>query len=369
MNTTPTAQAVLDGPAIVWCDGAFNTPNGKTAHGLVRFTRRYSVQAVIDQTYAGLDAREVLDGRPSGIPVVASLADAIQVAAERPVYFVVGLAPDGGRLPPAGRAVVREAIEHGLHIVCGLHDFLSEDREIGGDALDFGVTIHDVRKPPHRSRLHFFSGEIEQVEALKVAVLGTDSAVGKRTTAWLLVLGLEARGRRAQLVGTGQTAWLQGAKHSVVMDSLVNDFVAGELEHATVSAWREDDTPEIIVVEGQGSLMNPAYPGGLEIIAATRPDILIVQHAPMRREYDGFPGHPLHELEHQLQALTLLSGKPVLAITVNHEGLEGEAEIDAACAQLEARTGLMSLDPLVHGVDRLLDQLEDLLDGRRYDLC
>ena len=369
MTRNPSAQIPLDGPAIVWCDGAYNTPNGKTAHGLVRFTRRYSIQAVIDPTYAGLDAREVIDGRPSGIPVVDSLAEALEVAAEPPEYFVVGLAPDGGRLPAAGRAAVREAIEQGLHIVCGLHDFLSEDRELAGDALDFGVTIHDVRKPPHRSKLHFFSGEIEQVAALKVAMLGTDSAVGKRTTAWLLVQGLEARGRSAKLVGTGQTAWLQGAKHSVVMDSLVNDFVAGELEHATVSAWREEDTPEVIVVEGQGSLMNPAYPGGLEIIAATRPDIILVQHAPMRREYDGFPGYPLHDIEHQIQALTLLSGKPVVAITVNHEGLEDEDAIDAACAQLETRTGLVTVDPLVHGVERLLDLLEDLLEDRRYDVC
>ena len=369
MKPIPSAPAPLDGPAIVWCDGAFNTPNGKTAHGLVRFTRRYSVLAVIDQTYAGLDAREVLDGRPGGIPVVASLAEALEVYSEPPRYLVIGLAPDGGRLPPAGREVVRQAIELGLHIVCGLHDFLSEDEELVAAARVHGVTLHDVRKPPHRSTLHFFSGEIEQVRALKVAMLGTDSAVGKRTTAWLLVQGLEARGRRAQLVGTGQTAWLQGAKHSVVMDSLVNDFVAGELEHAAVSAWRDVPTPEVIVVEGQGSLMNPAYPGGLEIIAATRPDLIMVQHAPMRREYDGFPGYPLHDIEHQVQALTLLSGKPVVAITVNHEGLEDEDAIDTTCAQLETRTGLVTVDPLVHGVDRLLDLLDDHLRERRLDVC
>ncbi len=355
----------LDGAAVVWCDGAFNTPNGKTAHGLVRFTRRYRVLAVVDQRYDGLDALEVLDGRPAGIPVVASLTAALELASESPEYFVIGLAPDGGRLPPAGREAVKEAIEFGLHIVCGLHDFLSEDRELMDLARSHGVTIHDVRKPPPRSRLHFFSGDIEEVRSLKVAMLGTDSAVGKRTTAWLLVHGLEARDVAAQMVGTGQTAWLQGAKHSVVMDSLVNDFVAGELEHAVVSAWR-DTFPDVIVVEGQGSLMNPAYPGGLEIIAATRPDLILVQHAPAREEYDGFPGYPLHAIETQIQALELLSGKPVVAVTVNHEGLEDEAAIDQACALLEERTGLVTIDPLVHGVDRILDLLEDQLEEHRH---
>jgi uncharacterized NAD-dependent epimerase/dehydratase family protein len=364
MTPPNMSDAPLDGAAVVWCDGAFATPSGKTAHGLVRFTRRYRVLAVIDQRHEGLDAREVLDGRPGGIPVVADLNAALALPGEPPEYFVVGLAPDGGRLPPAGREAVREAMERGLHIVCGLHDFLSEDAELMAEAQAHGVTIHDVRKPPHRSKLHFFSGEIEEVGALKVAMLGTDSAVGKRTTAWLLVQGLEARGRSARMVGTGQTAWLQGAEHSVVMDSLVNDFVAGELEHAVVSAWRAHSHPEVIVVEGQGSLMNPAYPGGLEIIAATRPNLILVQHAPAREEYDGFPGYPIHSIETQIQALELLSGKPVVAITVNHEGLADEDAIDAACAELEARTGLVTIDPLIHGVDRILDLLEDALEDR-----
>ena len=363
---THAPAETLDGPAVVWCDGAFDTPCGKTAHGLVRFTRRYRVLSVIDGPHAGADAGQVLDGAPCGIPVVRDLAAALEAAPERPAWFVVGLAPDGGRLPPHGRAAVLEAIDHGLNVAAGLHDFLSEDGELSAAAELAGVRLHDVRRPPHRSRLHFFSGAIEGVEALKVAVLGTDSAVGKRTTAWLLVHELERRGRAVQLVGTGQTAWLQGAKHSVVMDSLVNDFVAGELEHATVSAWNESPRPEVIVVEGQGSLMNPAYPGGMELIAATRPDVLLVQHAPTRTDYDGFPGYPIHPIELQIQALELLSGKPVVALALNHEGLAGE-DIDAACAELGRRTGLLVVDPLVHGPERLVDLLERHLEERADD--
>ena len=99
--------------------------------------------------------------------------------------------------------------------------------------------IRDVRKPPPRDKLHFFSGKIEEVTSLKIAVLGTDSAIGKRTTAWLLVKGLEKAGYRAQMVGTGQTAWMQGAAYSLILDSIVNDFVSGEIEHAVWSAWKE----------------------------------------------------------------------------------------------------------------------------------
>jgi len=350
---------VLDGPAIVWCDGAFNTPEGKTAHGLVRFTHRYEVLSVIDTQHAGQDARSVLDGKPSGIPVVADFEAAMHHARERgitPTHFVIGMAPDGGRLPDSGRQTVAEAIRAGLNVDCGLHDFLTEDPVISALAEEHGVRLRDVRKPPHRSTLHHFSGRIEEVGSLRVAVLGTDSAVGKRTTAWLIVHALQERGIRSEMIGTGQTGWLQGARYSMVLDSLVNDFVAGELEHAVVRAWDERQ-PQVIVVEGQGSLMNPAYPGGLEILAATRPDVVVMQHAPARVEYDGFPGYPIQPVAEQIAATKLISGRETIAITVNHEGLPDTEAIDAACAELGDETGLIVVDPLIHGVGPIVDAL------------
>jgi len=352
----------LDGTAVVYCQGAFGTPNGKTAHGLVRRTTRYRVAAVIDSRHAGADAGELLDRRPSGIPVVADLGAALAAAGASgapATHFVIGLAPDGGRLPPAGRAVALRALEEGLHVDSGLHDFLSEDAELAAMAARRGVRIRDVRKPPPRAALHFFSGKIEQVTATRIAVLGTDSAVGKRTTAWLLVDALRAAGLRAELVGTGQTAWMQGARYSLVLDSLVNDFLSGEIEHAVWSAWHEGGA-EVIVIEGQGSLMNPAYPGGYEILAAGRPDLVVLQHAPTRREYDGFPGYPLHPLPRQIEAIELVSERPVVAVTVNHEGLEPSA-VPAACAAITAQTGLPAFDVLLDGADGLAAVLVDRL--------
>ena len=262
-----------EGRAIVWCEGAFLTPNGKTAHGLVRRTDRYKVLSVVDSRHAGRNAGEALDGRKNTIPVLGSLAEALAHANAKggsATHLVIGLAPDGGRLPPDGRRAVLEAIAAGLNVDSGLHDFLSEDAEIAAAAKARGVVLRDIRKPPPRAELHFFSGKIERVGALKVAVLGTDSAIGKRTTAWRLVEALDAAGISAALVGTGQTAWMQGVTHGIVLDSLVNDFVSGEIEHAVCEAW-EDGHPRVIVLEGQGSLMNPADPGGFELLAAGRP--------------------------------------------------------------------------------------------------
>ncbi len=102
--------------------------------------------------------------------------------------------------------------------------------------------LRDIRRPPDRKDLHFFSGKIEKVDSLKVALLGTDSAVGKRTTAWILVKALNDLGIKTELIGTGQTAWMQGAQYGIILDSLVNDFVSGEIEHAVWHAWQGKET-------------------------------------------------------------------------------------------------------------------------------
>jgi uncharacterized NAD-dependent epimerase/dehydratase family protein len=349
----------IDGKALVYCQDAFNTPNGKTAHGLVRFTERYDVVGLLDGHYAGQDAGMVLDGKANGIPIFKDVDDAMAQLTKTdrlPQYFVVGLAPDGGRLPGKAKETIKAAIALGWNVDSGLHDFLTNDPDLMALAKAHGVKIRDVRKTPDRDQLHFFTGDIEKVDCLKLAVLGTDSALGKRTTAWILVHGFRAAGLKAEMIGTGQTAWMQGAKYSMILDSCINDFVSGEIEHAVVNAYK-NEKPDVIVIEGQGSLMNPAYPGGFEILAAGRPDHVILQHAPKRVEYDGFPGYTLHSLPEQIKAIEVISGKKVIAVTVNHENMAPE-EILPACQAITKETGLPAFDVLAHGAAPLIELLK-----------
>ena len=352
----------IDGRALVYCEGAFNTPNGKTAHGLVRFTERYDIVGVLDKKYEGRDAGEVLDGKPNGIPVFKNFEDAVEKLTawdKLPKSLVIGLAPDGGRLPVEAKDTIKKALQMGWNVDSGLHDFLTNDAVLTQIAAENKCRIRDVRKTPDRDQLHFFTGDIEQVDCLKLAVLGTDSALGKRTTAWLLVHGFRNAGLKAEMIGTGQTAWMQGAKYSMVMDSCINDFVSGEIEHAVVSAYKNEQ-PDVIVIEGQGSLMNPAYPGGFEILAAGRPDFVVLQHAPKRLEYDGFPGYKLHSLSEQINAIEVISGKQVIAITVNHEDM-AEDEILEVCKQITLETKLPAFDVLKYGAEGLVEVLREKL--------
>jgi len=350
---------------VVYCEGAFGTTNGKTAHGLVRRSERYQVDFLVDSQQAGLDAGELLDGKATGLPIVASVDEAVDRAraADAPLQqLVVGLAPDGGRLDAIHRTQVARALELGLNVDCGLHDLLSEDPALVALATKSGARIRDIRKPPPSDQLHFFEGKIEEVGCPRIAVLGTDSAVGKRTTAWMLIDALGSAGHRAAFVGTGQTAWLQGARHCLILDSLINDFVAGEIEHVVHQAWSEEH-PDVIIVEGQGSLLHPAYPGGFEILAAARPAAIVLQHAPARVCYDGFPGHPVHPLSRQIAALELVADRPVAAITINAAGLE-RSEAQLISQSLAERFSIPVVDPFRDGLGAVVEALRPHLSHR-----
>jgi uncharacterized NAD-dependent epimerase/dehydratase family protein len=346
----------MDGTALVICDGYFDTPVGKTAHGLVRGTDRYRVVGVIDSANAGRDAGEVLDGKPVGIPVYPSLGEAMASLPEKPDYLVLGMATDGGVLPSEVRPALVEALRLGIGVDSGLHQRLGEDPELAAAAEAGGVVIRDIRRSKPFDELHFFEGRIEEVGALRIAVLGTDSAVGKRTTARLLMQELRARGIPTEMIGTGQTAWFQGLEYCTLLDATINDFVAGEIEHAVHQAWLEK-RPRVILLEGQGCLTNPAFPGGFELLAAGRPHAIVLQHAPKRRYYDGFPGYELAGVEREKAIVELLSQRPVVAITINHEEMTAEG-IEATVADYQERFGVAAADPLVHGVEEIVAALE-----------
>jgi uncharacterized NAD-dependent epimerase/dehydratase family protein len=203
--------------------------------------------------------------------------------------------------------------------------------------------------------LHFFSGKIQKVGAIRIAVLGTDSAIGKRTTAWKITQALNAIGVKAEMIGTGQTAWMQGATYGIRLDAIVNDYVSGEIEHVIWQCW-QNEKPQVMLLEGQGSLMHPAYPGGFELIAAGRPHAVILQTAPKRAAYDGFPDFPMAPLEKEIKVIELLSNRPVMALTLNHENMT-DTEIETTVAQYEKQYGVPCCDILKHGPEKVIHKI------------
>lgn len=343
--------------AAILTHGLLSTSSAKTAHGLVRGPCRYDIVAVIDSIAAGQDAGEAVDGKARGIPVVASLDALLCGGAPAPRWLVIGIATSGGVLPDEMRPVLRQALARGIGIVNGLHDLVGDDPTLAAAAAHGGAAIVDIRKPKHRRELHFWSGAIDSVRAPRLAVLGTDCAVGKRTTCQVIAAACRQHGLAAEMVYTGQTGWLQGSRFGFVLDATPNDFVAGELEHAIVACDRQA-SPDLILLEGQSALRNPSGPCGAELMLSGGAHGVILQHAPARRYFDDQEHlrHEIPSLTSEVELIRMYRSR-VLAISLNHEHLL-PAEHEAVRARIERETGLPAFFPLLESGEPVYGVIE-----------
>ena len=319
-RSAPHTQNTAQPTAVVYCEGNFAKIDGKTANGLVRHSEAYRIVSVIDSTHGGKNAGQVLDDVPNTIPILKDLDAAVAGATLMPETFIYGMAPSTGQLSTADRGVVLDAIARGMNIVCGLHEYLSDDAEIARAALERQVTIRDIRKPKLSKDMRLFDGSVARVPALRIAVLGTDCAIGKRTTATVLARALNASGVKTVLVGTGQTGLMQGAKYGVAMDAVPPQFCCGELEGAIVAA-SEAEQPDVILIEGQGALSHPAFCTSAFILRGSQPDAVILQHAPKRLHRCDFPDMPMPTPASEIALIEAFSATKVIGVTLNHEGM------------------------------------------------
>ena len=341
--------------AIVYCEGNFGAIDGKTANGLVRHSELYKILSVIDSGKAGLDAGVVLGEPPNGIPVCRDLADALARAGTPPDYFIFGMAPASGRLSSRDRGILLEAIDLGMNVVNGLHEFLTDDPEFAAASAARNVKILDVRKPPARESLRTFSGRIAEVTCPRIAVLGTDCSVGKRTTATVLTRALNDRGIKAVMIGTGQTGLIQGARYGVALDAVPSQFCAGELEATIIEAF-EAEKPDVIIVEGQGALSHPAYPTSALILRGACPAGVLLQHAPARPHRCDFEHMPMPEPADEIHLIETFSDTKVIGLTINHENMT-DADVSAAIAGYQDELGIPVTDPLTRPPKMLVEMV------------
>lgn len=340
--------------ALLLTAGLLAAGEAKTAHGLIRGPSRFRLLGAVDESHAGRDAGEVVDGRPRDLPCFATLEQALAALDARPDWLVVGVAFRGGRLPPPLRAQLLEGVRRGMGAVNGLHDLLEDDPAIVAAAAASGARLQDIRRPKKFSELRFWSGAALRLTVPRVAVLGTDCALGKRTTATFLLDGLRRRGLRTELVTTGQTGWLQGHRFGFMLDSTPNDFVSGELEGAVVACARAA-APDLILLEGQSALRNPSGPCGAELMLSAGAKGVVLQHAPGRRFFDGGEAVEawIPPVEDEVELIGRY-GARVLGLALNGERLD-EAGLRAESARLESRLGLPVSMPLLDGAEPLLD--------------
>ena len=337
---------------VILAQGSFGILESKTATVLVRYLSE-NVVAVIDSTNVGKDVSEVI-GIGNGIPIVASLAEAMRF---QPTVLAIGISPPGGALPQSWRAILCEALEHGLHVMSGLHRFLSEDSELVNLAKRRNVILWDARKPP--TGLPVATCKAANVDATVVLTVGADCRVGKMLTGIEITDGLRGLGVNAEFCPTGQNGimvWGWG----IAIDAVVSDFTAGAAERIVLDGAENHD---LLIVEGQGSLVHPGYSGvTLSLMHGTMPDAMIFCHQPSRKIVARYniPLPPISALIKQCEMLASpVKPAKVVGIALNSFDLS-ETEAFEAIEDSERETGLPTTDVVRFGSTKLVEAIQQI---------
>jgi uncharacterized NAD-dependent epimerase/dehydratase family protein len=329
---------------VILTEGRTNPLSAKTATCIIRY-KREEVVALFDTTQAGRTAGELL-GVGGAIPVIESLADAPNANT-----LLIGIAPAGGKLPPEWKKTILEAIDRGMNLVSGLHDFLSNDAEIAAAAAKKGVQIYDVRKNNERDvaqRTGLRQG------CLRIQTVGQDCSVGKMVASIEIARGLVARGYDAKFVATGQTGiMIEG--DGCAVDCVVADFVNGAAEKLVLVNQAHD----ILVIEGQGTLAHPRYSAVTAgLLHGCLPHGLVMCYEAGRTTISGMnfvPLTPLAKLIEVYEAMAELAMPArVIGMAMNSRLLSPD-EAERERERVKSELGLPTCDVYRHGPDDLID--------------
>jgi uncharacterized NAD-dependent epimerase/dehydratase family protein len=338
---------------LILADGDFGPMTSKTANSVIRYLPD-RVVAALDRSQAGRTAHDVL-GFGGAIPVVASMQEGLAL---KPTAVLIGIAPQGGRLPAEWRAWLAEAVDAGCDLWSGLHTFLADDPMLVEKAKAKGTKLLDLRRPP--PDLPVASGAAKTTEALRVLTVGTDCNVGKMTAQLQLIRSLNERGVRTRFAATGQTGiMIEG--WGIAVDAVIADFIAGAAERVTIDGAKDAD---VVLVEGQGSINHPGYSGvTLGLLHGSAPDAMILCHQ-ATREYIGdyrraswlrIP--PLTEYIRLYEnAASAVHPARVIGIALNTYDLD-DAAARKACEAAAVETGLPVTDPVRFDPAPLVDAI------------
>lgn len=331
--------------------GGFLGPYGKTGNALLRYAD-FDFVAVIDSERAG-QSIEALSGIACKAPIVATVEEALALGAEA---LFIGIAPPGGILPEPWRADIVSALKGGMSLVNGLHGSMAEDPEFAA-ALQPNRFIWDCRLPEKISTNG--SGAARTLDCFRVLTVGADMAAGKMTTSLLVHRALVGEGISSRFLATGQTG-IMICGEGFPLDAYRVDFASGAVE----TYVRRMADCQVLNIEGQGSLFNPASTATLPLLRGAQPQAMIYCTRAFQthcRRYDHVPIPPLPEAIRICEEVASAGGSfepgKVLGIAINTFGLD-EQEARRAIDEAESSTGLCATDPVRFGVRGIVEAIK-----------
>jgi uncharacterized NAD-dependent epimerase/dehydratase family protein len=333
-------------------EGAVTGPAGKMGFGILRYSHN-PITCVIDSQTAGRSIG-TLTGIDRECPIVESVRAACDIGAD---VFVLGIAPHGGLIPASWWSVIREAVEAGLSIVNGLHDLVGPHfpdlKPVPSTKEQF---VWDIRIEPQG--LGNGNGAAASLKCRRVLLIGTDMSVGKMTAGLEIAKEAERRGIPTGFVATGQIG-ITITGGGVPLDAIRVDFASGAIQREVLE--HDQGGAQIVVVEGQGSLIHPGSTANLPLLRGSCPTHLVLCHRAGQTSLLHLPHvriPPLDRIWRLYEDLGEACGtfpRPkTVAIALNTAHL-APMEAEAARSETEMRFGLPCADPIRDGAGRLLD--------------
>lgn len=330
---------------VILTEGHTEPHAAKTAANVIRY-RREEVVALLDSSQRGKISQELL-GVGGNLPIIGSLDEA-----QAANTLLLGIAPPGGKIPQPWRAVILDAItRRKMDVISGLHDFLSDDPQFSAAAKASGVTLTDVRKNTEKS---IARRQGLRPDCLRVHTVGHDCSIGKMVVSVEVTNGLKRRGHDAKFIATGQTGiMIEG--DGLPIDCIVADFVSGAAEKMILQHQHHD----ILLIEGQGSLVHPSYSGvTLSLLHGSAPQALILCYEVGRDRVTGVESVAIPPLAEILKIFELMANIhqrcKVIGIGMNSRSLSAAAA-DRERDRVRAEFGLPICDVLRHGPDELVE--------------
>jgi uncharacterized NAD-dependent epimerase/dehydratase family protein len=329
---------------IILTEGHTEPHAGKTAASVIRY-RGEDVAALLDSTQVGRTSGELLGA--GKVPIVARLDDVPDANT-----LLLGIAPPGGKIPPPWRAIILDAIaRRKMDVISGLHDFIGDDPEFAAAAQKSGVKIYDVRKNTEKT---IARRQGLRPDCLRVHTVGHDCSIGKMVVSIEVARGLKNRGYDAKFIATGQTG-IMVEGDGLPIDCIVADFVSGAAEKLIL----ENQHHDIVLVEGQGSLVHPSYSGvTLSLLHGCAPQALILCYEVGRDRVTGVESvkiPPLAEIKRIYEVMSNVHQPcKIIGIGINSRRVSA-AEAAKERERTKAEFGLPACDVFRDGPDELVE--------------
>ena len=293
---------------------------------------------------------DVVASLPGEVPVVADIDQAIAIGSE---VLVLGIAPPGGRIPASWYETIDKAINAGLSVVNGLHDCIAPRYS----ALSAGQWVWDIRREP--DGLGTGRGAARSHTGFRLLTVGTDMNIGKMTTGLEVYRLAKQQGCQCSFVATGQIG-ISIMGSGVPLDAVRVDFASGAVEHQVLLYLDSD----LIIIEGQGSILHPGSTAGIALLRGSCPTHLVLCHKAGLNQLQRASDVEIPALSKVIRLYEDISEaagayqRPVtVGISLNTSHILSEEVAKEACDRVQQEVGLPCVDPVRHGVEKLFEPI------------